>query len=323
MAIKLNKVLYNNSNLRVDATITNDTEQEIDSLETLLILTNANGLPLCQASGHIKECLAPSQSISVSNTMYCNPQLIDGEYENVKLMLIATPSICHYAKLPELPCPKELFEITGIDTKINIDNLAIVDMISAYLNSTERNYNINMAGFYSGSDITLETKLLVTNLTDNYINKCVVETRLYTDSDPAWTKDEVRVKIPPRATILMESSYYSFLLKQLRRKDNENKKFTIKPEIKIYTSLRPMIGEMTGLTLEITGKTFVVTGTLPTLTRNEAKNLIESAGGKVTDSISRNTNYLVVGEKAGSKLKKAQSLGITCISEAEMLQLLE
>ena len=84
-----------------------------------------------------------------------------------------------------------------------------------------------------------------------------------------------------------------------------------------------MIGEMTGLTLEITGKTFVVTGTLPTLTRNEAKNLIESAGGKVTDSISRNTNYLVVGEKAGSKLKKAQSLGITCISEAEMLQLLE
>lgn len=72
----------------------------------------------------------------------------------------------------------------------------------------------------------------------------------------------------------------------------------------------------------IAGKTFVVTGTLPTLKRDEAKDLIKSAGGKVTDSVSKKTNYLVVGEDAGSKLDKAQSLGVTCLSEAELLALI-
>ncbi|MBD2178249.1 NAD-dependent DNA ligase LigA [Pseudanabaena sp. FACHB-1998] len=72
----------------------------------------------------------------------------------------------------------------------------------------------------------------------------------------------------------------------------------------------------------IAGKTFVVTGTLPTLKRDEAKALIKSAGGKVTDSVSKKTHYLVVGEEAGSKLDKAQSLGVTCLSEAELLELI-
>jgi len=71
------------------------------------------------------------------------------------------------------------------------------------------------------------------------------------------------------------------------------------------------------------GKTFVITGTLPTLKRDEAKALIQSASGKVTDSVSKKTDYLVVGEDAGSKLEKAQSLGITCLSEAQLLELLE
>jgi len=71
------------------------------------------------------------------------------------------------------------------------------------------------------------------------------------------------------------------------------------------------------------GKTFVITGTLPVLKRDEAKVLIQSAGGKVTDSVSKKTDYLVVGEDAGSKLEKAQSLGITCLSEAQLLELLE
>jgi DNA ligase (NAD+) len=72
----------------------------------------------------------------------------------------------------------------------------------------------------------------------------------------------------------------------------------------------------------IAGKTFVITGTLPTLKRDEAKALIQQAGGKVTDSVSKKTDYLVVGEEAGSKLQKAQSLGITCLSEPELLELL-
>ncbi|MBW4578533.1 MAG: NAD-dependent DNA ligase LigA [Tildeniella nuda ZEHNDER 1965/U140] len=72
----------------------------------------------------------------------------------------------------------------------------------------------------------------------------------------------------------------------------------------------------------IAGKTFVVTGTLPTLKRDEAKDIIQAAGGKVTDSVSKRTDYLVVGEDAGSKLEKAQTLGIAQLSEAELLELL-
>ncbi len=73
----------------------------------------------------------------------------------------------------------------------------------------------------------------------------------------------------------------------------------------------------------ITGKTFVVTGTLPTLKRDEAKALIQAQGGKVTDSVSKKTHYLVVGADAGSKLDKAQSLGVQCLSEEELLKLIE
>ena len=73
----------------------------------------------------------------------------------------------------------------------------------------------------------------------------------------------------------------------------------------------------------IAGKTFVVTGTLPTLKRDEAKALIQSAGGKVTDSVSKKTHYLVVGSDAGSKLEKAQALGVQCLSEEELLKLID
>ena len=73
---------------------------------------------------------------------------------------------------------------------------------------------------------------------------------------------------------------------------------------------------------KLSGKTFVLTGTLPSLKRDEAKKLIQDAGGKVTGSVSSKTDYLVVGEDAGSKLTKAQELGIAQLSEAELLELL-
>jgi DNA ligase (NAD+) len=68
-------------------------------------------------------------------------------------------------------------------------------------------------------------------------------------------------------------------------------------------------------------KTFVITGTLPTLKRDEAKDLIEQHSGKVSDSVSTKTTYLVVGEKAGSKLAKAEKLGVKVISESDLLEL--
>lgn len=72
----------------------------------------------------------------------------------------------------------------------------------------------------------------------------------------------------------------------------------------------------------LAGKTVVVTGTLPTLSRNDAKNLIEAHGGKAAGSVSKKTDYVLAGETAGSKLTKAQELGITIIDEAEFLQLI-
>ncbi|MBV9773632.1 MAG: NAD-dependent DNA ligase LigA [Gemmatimonadetes bacterium] len=68
----------------------------------------------------------------------------------------------------------------------------------------------------------------------------------------------------------------------------------------------------------LSGETWVVTGTLPTLSRTEATELIEGAGGRVTGSVTKKTSYVLVGEDAGSKLQKAQELGISTVTEAEL-----
>jgi DNA ligase (NAD+) len=74
---------------------------------------------------------------------------------------------------------------------------------------------------------------------------------------------------------------------------------------------------------KLEGLTFVLTGTMPNLTRDVAKERIELAGGKVTGSVSKKTHYVVAGEEAGSKLDKATSLGVTVLDEAGLLELLE
>ena len=72
----------------------------------------------------------------------------------------------------------------------------------------------------------------------------------------------------------------------------------------------------------LAGQTFVITGTLPTLSRDEAKDMLEAAGAKVAGSVSKKTNYLIAGSEAGSKLDKARELGVAVLDEAGLIQLL-
>jgi DNA ligase (NAD+) len=72
----------------------------------------------------------------------------------------------------------------------------------------------------------------------------------------------------------------------------------------------------------LAGQTFVLTGTLPSLTREEATQMVMAAGGRVTGSVSRKTDYVVAGESAGSKLAQAEKLGVKVLDEAELRGLL-
>ena len=71
------------------------------------------------------------------------------------------------------------------------------------------------------------------------------------------------------------------------------------------------------------GLTFVLTGTLPTYSRNEASEIIEGFGGKTSSSVSKKTSYVLAGEEAGSKLDKANKLGVRIINEEEFNQMIK
>jgi DNA ligase (NAD+) len=101
--------------------------------------------------------------------------------------------------------------------------------------------------------------------------------------------------------------------------------FSIPANRKLIERLRDADLTMTGKKKErgtkLAGKTFVLTGTLVRYTRDEAKKMIEDAGGKVTGSVSKKTDYVVAGADAGSKLNKAKELGVAVIDEKEMEKL--
>ena len=103
--------------------------------------------------------------------------------------------------------------------------------------------------------------------------------------------------------------------------------FAVDKNVQLVKDLESLKLKMTAekrvTTTTLEGLTFVLTGTLPNLTREEAKERIEAAGGRVSGSVSKKTSYLVAGEEAGSKLDKATSLGVKVVDEVGLLELLD
>jgi len=103
--------------------------------------------------------------------------------------------------------------------------------------------------------------------------------------------------------------------------------FAVDKNVQLVKDLESLKLKMTAekrvTTTTLEGLTFVLTGTLPNLTREEAKERIEAAGGRVSGSVSNKTSYLVAGEEAGSKLDKATSLGVKVVDEVGLLELLD
>jgi DNA ligase (NAD+) len=91
---------------------------------------------------------------------------------------------------------------------------------------------------------------------------------------------------------------------------------------KLETAKLNFVGVKRQKSSQLEGKTFVLTGTLPNLSREAAKEKIEAAGGRVSGSVSKKTSFVVAGEDAGSKLDKAKELGVVIIDEAALLKLL-
>ena len=119
-------------------------------------------------------------------------------------------------------------------------------------------------------------------------------------------------KIPDVGEIVAKSIYLWF-------KDKKNLKL-IEDLLKAGIKIIPPAG---GIEARLKGKTFIFTGALKSLTREEAKNKIRMLGGEVSSSVSKETDYLVTGDSPGSKLEKAQKLGVRIISEQEFLKMLK
>lgn len=119
-------------------------------------------------------------------------------------------------------------------------------------------------------------------------------------------------KIDGFGSIMAQSAYEFFSLDSTREMIETLKSFGLNMK-----SLKEVVDT------RFQGKTFVLTGTLPTLTRNEASAIIESFGGKTSSSVSKKTDYVLAGEEAGSKLDKANKLGVTVISEAEFNEMIK
>ena len=127
---------------------------------------------------------------------------------------------------------------------------------------------------------------------------------------PGFKKEDVE--------LTFEQGYLTISAKKNLNKDEKNKEIIHKLE---HYGLKMEIEDTQSSSI-LENMTFVVTGTLPTLSRKEAATLIENNGGKVSGSVSKKTTYLLAGENAGSKLTKAQSLNIPVLTEEMFMEMI-
>lgn len=241
MGIEFKKTVYqapdsdDDTYVRVKATVTNTQNVDIEYLKSTLVVCNKQGMPIISSNEEDEEFLSPSESTSLEMTTYFKAGLVGGKCSNANLLLSVTPHTCHYAELPEIRPADSPFTITGIHEKTNVDDVVIVDAVSIYYETDD----------YDDEDdkCCVQVKFLVTNLTDTHINRCIVVSRLLNKSGRQLEEDETREEIPPKSTVLIESSFWGIKSKRLH-------KSKIKPEIKIYLPLTPMIAQAKGLELE-------------------------------------------------------------------------
>ena len=146
----------------------------------------------------------------------------------------------------------------------------------------------------------------------NPIGKRLVEAGFARPGDQDWQAKPLIGPVSAKAIVdWAASNYGQRILRRMR-------------ELQIEPLGKPALplSEEGKESVPLAGKTFVLTGTLPTLSRDEVSDLIRRAGGKVTGSVSKNTDYLLAGEEAGSKLDKAKELGVKILTEKDFMDLL-
>lgn len=250
MSIRIKQAIYDYGNtdqygdpehnvtISAQADITNDEDRNIEYIESSLILCDKDGLPVAQYNHNKERFLPPSESTSFSIGFHVDEELLEGQYDeellkekynDAKLKLVVIPHTSYYAKIPSIPLADSSFTVTGTEEKINVDNLVTIEAVSVYHRS---------AGDENSKTCDVIVNCLITNLTDSYINKCVVKVNLFDSAERELAETMVEKPILPQAKAMIELELYDFSLYRLKNS-------RIQPELKIDMQLPPMMSEST------------------------------------------------------------------------------
>lgn len=171
------------------------------------------------------------------------------------------------------------------------------------LGNIETSKKMGLARLLSGLGILMVGKVVAKSLAQNYGN---IDAIMTANQDELRQTDGVGEKIACSLKIFFEQEPNRELIRKLKE-----------------SGVSTESGSVTLIGGKFSGMTFVLTGTLPRLSREQATKIIEDLGGKTSGSVSKKTNYVLVGDQAGSKLDKAKELGVTVIDEQQFLEMAE